>query len=463
MAALARARMTRLAFSFLIFTFAFLIAPPGVAQTSQPAPAATAVMVNSNGVVIAPANFAAVNGFGTNGGGLSSNLPPGRIWIGNTLSNATPQTLTGDVQMSATNGATALVAIGLAGTYAQTTFDAKGRETSGVSTLPVNAGGTGQTTAGAALAALGAFQLGANNVISVASGGKVATNMFPATMYLNPTNAYTPTNLITAASFQNTVTGPPGTFAGWCSGYQFVVNGNQQYYVHATNNDSTIQVHAFGGGIILTGFTNVTMLVYPPALVGNNVNGSKFPAMAVESDGTVSVQAGADSLQGGGQGFRINDGANGWDIIPHNNNGIFGKGLDFQSDAQSGGDAFWISSSAQYRCLWILGNGVIDVQFGFTNFDGTSIPFYNTISGAKGIATLGTSSGTITATGWTNLTGTNIMVDFDASSSTVTNFDNAGNPWRTNASLTGNDLFTILQPGGALKASGGLSGTWHVE
>jgi hypothetical protein len=122
----------------------FFLLPSSFSQTNQPAPVASAVMVNSNGVVIAPANFAAANGFGTNSGGVSSNLAPGRIYIGNALSNAAPQGLSGDVTIS-TNGTATLASTGTAGTYAQVTTDAKGRVTSGTTTLPISAGGTGQT------------------------------------------------------------------------------------------------------------------------------------------------------------------------------------------------------------------------------------------------------------------------------------------------------------------------------
>ena len=125
-----------------------------------------AVMVNTNGVVIAPTNFAAANGLGTNaGGGLASNLSPAKIFIGNALSNAAAQTVSGDISL-ATNGAATLAATGTAGTYAQVTTDAKGRVISGTATLPIGAGGTGQTTAGAALNALSGASLTSSNTIS---------------------------------------------------------------------------------------------------------------------------------------------------------------------------------------------------------------------------------------------------------------------------------------------------------
>jgi len=113
-------------------------------------------MVNSNGVVIAPTNFAAANGFNTNGAGVSATLAPAKIYIGNALSNAAAQAVSGDLTL-ATNGSASLTASGTAGTYAQATFDSKGRETSGAAVLPINAGGTGQTTASGAAKAFGAY------------------------------------------------------------------------------------------------------------------------------------------------------------------------------------------------------------------------------------------------------------------------------------------------------------------
>ncbi len=116
-------------------------------------------MVDSNGVVIAPANFAAVNGFGTNNGsGLSTNLPPARVYIGNALSNALPQAIGGDLTIS-TNGTATLAAAGTAGTYAQVSTDAKGRVTSGTTTLPITAGGSGQTSAGGLRTVAGGVQV----------------------------------------------------------------------------------------------------------------------------------------------------------------------------------------------------------------------------------------------------------------------------------------------------------------
>jgi hypothetical protein len=140
--------------------------------TNRITPAATAVMVNSNGAVVEPANFFAANSnslnavvSGGSGGGLSTNLAPARIYIGNSLSNATAQAVGGDFTLS-TNGTGTLTATGTAGTYAQATFDSKGRETSGTTVLPLNAGGTGQTGASAALTALGGASLTGNNVLS---------------------------------------------------------------------------------------------------------------------------------------------------------------------------------------------------------------------------------------------------------------------------------------------------------
>ena len=91
--------------------------------------------------------------------------------------------------------------------------------------------------------------------------------------------------------------------------------------------------------------------------------------------------------------------------------------------------------------------------------DGTQ---WRIISNNNNVTTFGTTTGTITATGWTNTIGTNCMIDYDASSSTITNFDSSKANWRTNSALTGGNYFTIVQPGGGIKASGGLSGTWHV-
>lgn len=159
----------------------------GQSITNQPV--ATSVMVNSNGVVIAPTNFAAANGFNTNGAGVSATLAPAKIYIGNALSNAAAQSVSGDLTLS-TNGTAVLAATGTAGTYAQATFDSRGRETSGATVLPINAGGTGQTTASAGLAALGGIASSSGTgtsatlitpTIQPANGSTAPTVLFPST------------------------------------------------------------------------------------------------------------------------------------------------------------------------------------------------------------------------------------------------------------------------------------------
>jgi hypothetical protein len=82
----------------------------------------------------------------------------GQVTSGSNVSYLTGNesiTFTGDVTGTGTTSVgLTLSSVGTAGTYAQVTTDAKGRVTSGTATLPVSAGGTGQTTLAAAQAAL---------------------------------------------------------------------------------------------------------------------------------------------------------------------------------------------------------------------------------------------------------------------------------------------------------------------
>ncbi len=81
------------------------------------------------------------------------NGTPGQLLIANTLSNLVPKTMSGDSTIN-TNGVLALKSTGTAGTYYKTTFDAQGRETSGVASLGTNdlpSIGSGNLSDGAAL------------------------------------------------------------------------------------------------------------------------------------------------------------------------------------------------------------------------------------------------------------------------------------------------------------------------
>jgi hypothetical protein len=76
-----------------------------------------------------------------------------------------------------------------------------------------------------------------------------------------------------------------------------------------------------------------------------------------------------------------------------------------------------------------------------------------------GIATLGTATGTITATGYTNILGTNIYVNCIGTAVAVTIKNNAGTPVATNTVVTGGTIIP-LQPCGSISAASGLSGTY---
>jgi hypothetical protein len=75
----------------------------------------------------------------------NNTLSAANLWVGNSSNIAAAVTMGGDATMSS-SGSLVFSSIGTAGTYAQVVTDAKGRVTSGTATLPVNAGGTGQTS-----------------------------------------------------------------------------------------------------------------------------------------------------------------------------------------------------------------------------------------------------------------------------------------------------------------------------
>ena len=78
-----------------------------------------------------------------------------------------------------------------------------------------------------------------------------------------------------------------------------------------------------------------------------------------------------------------------------------------------------------------------------------------------GFTTQGTNGGKITATGWTNTTGSNCVVCAFGTTSITVN-DCNGNPWATNTGISTGEFISV-QAGGSITASSGLSGTWHTQ
>ncbi len=80
----------------------------------------------------------------------------------------------------------------------------------------------------------------------------------------------------------------------------------------------------------------------------------------------------------------------------------------------------------------------------------------------KAISTGGTATGSITATGYTNILGTNVYVNCIGTAVAVTIKNNAGTPVATNTVATGGTIIP-LQPGGSISAASGLTGTYWVQ
>lgn len=85
----------------------------------------------------------------------------------------------------------------------------------------------------------------------------------------------------------------------------------------------------------------------------------------------------------------------------------------------------------------------------------------NVLTSVGGISSTITTSGTITATGYTNSNAFIVQGYWSGTAVNVTNFDGAGNSWFTNTGITGTELF-ILQPNGHINAASGLTGRWHA-
>ncbi len=83
-----------------------------------------------------------------------------------------------------------------------------------------------------------------------------------------------------------------------------------------------------------------------------------------------------------------------------------------------------------------------------------------TIVATNGFATKTTGATTaVAATGITNTSTVNAVAYISCTATSSTNFNGAGTAYLTNSSSTFNNQTFILQPGGAIKAASGLSGT----
>ena len=140
--------------------------------------------------------------------GFRRTLRPVTIYIGNALTNATAQTVSGDASLG-TNGTVTLATTGTAGTYyGPFVTDSKGRVTSG-----------GNTSASAALAALG----------GIASSSGVGTNNVFVTPLLEPGNGANISILFPATTNQN-------VDQGWIiGGSPWSTGGNTSYQMKSTN------------------------------------------------------------------------------------------------------------------------------------------------------------------------------------------------------------------------------------
>jgi hypothetical protein len=305
---------------------------------------------------------------------------------------------------------------------------------------------------------VGTASLAANNHFTGSS------NSFPSTLWLVPTNFYTQTNGITRNAYSSTITSTNGAFYNWTVGYQLVTPGGQQY-VHAVVSSNQILV----GPLVPTALSNYTTpyQVFPPALIGTDING--VPQMYVGDDGTVGNVSGDQTPNfwnggpqgnGGGGGFIVENGQYSFQLRGGNPGGIYGEGIDFVS-LYNAYDPFFISSQAPYQSVNIMPSGDLNLRYPIQTTWNSNLVIVNPLQ-ISALVTTGTNWGTITATGWTNATGTNCFVLYNGTAVTVSYFDAAGSIYFTN-SFTGNGCYAPVQAGGKITAPSGLTGVWHVQ
>ena len=91
---------------------------------------------------------------------------------------------------------------------------------------------------------------------------------------------------------------------------------------------------------------------------------------------------------------------------------------------------------------------------------GTTPTFQVTYPGS--ILTTATNTGSVTATGWTNGTGSDAVVFITGTAVAVTYYDNAGTAYLTNTTLVNALTTMFVQAGGKFTCASGLSGNWHT-
>ena len=149
-------------------------------------------------------------------------------------------------------------------------------------------------------------------------------------------------------------------------------------------------------------------------------------------------------------------------------NGFFGtSGPGVEGFAMTG-NSFGIQVRDGSTTIIVMGNSSDTVGDGgiFPRTDntydngGTGLAWKKVTS--YSLATLGTTTGTITATGFTNTLGTNIYINAIGTAVAVTIKNNAGTAVATNTVVTGGTIIP-LQPGGSVSAVSGLTGTYWVQ
>lgn len=295
------------------------------------------------------------------------------------------------------------------------------------------------------------------------------SNRFVATTYWIPTNYYISSGTF-STSGARTLTSGNGAFGGtnlysgtqgYGNGYQLQIPTNgtvlpNGQVINNSNNPAFLQpvyqvwvwkvnsannILYYPTGAIGRSFTNASIIIYPPNVIYQDATPN--PQANVQADGTYENSSGSfsqNALTGGGY---------------VNNDGDYTTGLKMGAAGGKYGECFQLVSLTNG---W---NPTINISPLAPNYS-----FNILTSGVNeflvGVATGGTVSGTITSTGFTNTTGTNVYVNVIGAGVATTIKNCALTAVATNIVVAGGTIIP-LQAGGAVSAAAGLSGTWWVQ
>jgi hypothetical protein len=162
-------------------------------------------------------------------------------------------------------------------------------------------------------------------------------------------------------------------------------------------------------------------------------------------------QSGMYPDAGSGQLQLMSKGNDLFDICSSGNNPISGAANRSKCDLFPSSDDSYYDGQPTRR--WLAGYHVTE---------NSTTGNFGTLNVTNGMVTLGTGTGSFSATGFTNTQSVNVQGYYSGSSVIATNYNSVGTAWRTNAP-TSADVHFLLPPNAFIRSSGVINGNWSVE